>query len=141
MKKLFLLAIIVLMAGVTTSQAQDKRIEVKSKNVVKTRGENPYVRAKATQSDESPVATPDPADKSKKECAINVSNNTGFVVEIYVDGNSKGTLDAWSESVVKVRGGYKTIYAITTGKTKEWFADGDCNGKYTFVLLVGGDKD
>lgn len=116
------------------ASAQDKRIEVKSKSVAKTRGENPYIKTKATASDEAPITAP--AD-NKKECQVNVANNTGFVVEVYVDGNNKGTLDAWAESTIKVRGGYKTIYAITTGKTKEWFADGDCNGKYTFVLLVG----
>lgn len=137
MKKVLILLVVAMFGYTMTAQAQDKRIEVKSKSVAKTRGENPYVKTKANASDEAPVAAPDPADKSKKECQINVANNTGFVVEIYVDGNSKGTLDAWAESTIKVRGGYKTIYAITTGKTKEWFADGDCNGKYTFVLLVG----
>lgn len=137
MKKLLIFVIVAFIGQIWTVQAQDKRIEVKSKNVAKTRGENPYVKTKATASDETPAPAPDPADKAKKECSINVANNTGFVVEIYVDGNSKGTLDAWAESTVKVRGGYKTIYAITTGKTKEWFADGDCNGKYTFVLLAG----
>lgn len=135
MKKLLMIIVIFLGLGIITAQAQDKRIEVKSKNVAKTRGENPYIKVKATTSDETPIAAPDV--KTSKECSINVANNTGFVVEVYVDGNSKGTLDAWSESAIKVKSGYKTIYAITTGKTKEWFADGDCNGKYTFVLLVG----
>jgi hypothetical protein len=137
MKKLLLIVLVAFIGQIWTAQAQDKRIEVKSKNVAKTRGENPYVKTKASTSDESPIAAPDPKDASKKECVINVANNTGFVVEVYVDGSAKGTLDAWAESTIKVRGGYKTIYAITTGKTKEWFADGDCNGKYTFVLLVG----
>lgn len=132
--KLIGLMIIVFGLFCTASYAQDKRIEVKSKSVAKTRGENPYIKTKASASDEAPTEAP--ADKSKN-CQINVANNTGFVVEVYVDGNAKGTLDAWSESTIKVRGGYKTIYAITTGKSKEWFADGDCAGKYTFVLLVG----
>jgi hypothetical protein len=143
MKKLLIIAFAAFLGSVFTLQAQEvKKVEVKSKEVVKTRGVNPQIKAKAPTTDDKPVANPATAEKSrgKKDCSINVVNSTGYMVEFYVDGISKGTLDAWGESTVKVGSGYKSMYAITTGQTKEWFAEGDCSGKYSFVLLVGGDK-
>jgi len=143
MKKLIII-LAVLLGCVFTIQAQEvKKVEVKSKEVVKTRGMNPQIKSKAPTTDDQPVPNPALATektRGKKDCSINVVNSTGYVVEFYVDGMSKGTLDAWGETTVKVGGGYKSMYAITTGQTKEWFAEGDCSGKYTFVLLVGGEK-
>jgi len=143
MKKLAIITLALLVGSVFSLQAQEvKTVDVKSKDVVKTRGMNPNIKQKAPTTDEKPVANPATADKSrgKKECSINVVNSSGYMVEFYVDGISKGTVDAWGETTVRVQGGYKSMYAITTGQTKEWFAEGDCSGKYSFVLLVGGDK-
>jgi|GEM_PF-697429 len=143
MKKLAIITLALFVGSIMSLQAQEvKTVEVKCKDVVKTRGMNPNIKQKAPTTDEKPVANPNTAEKTrgKKECSINVVNSSGYMVEFYVDGISKGTVDAWGETTVRVPGGYKSMYAITTGQTKEWFAEGDCSGKYSFVLLVGGDK-
>ncbi|NVO01186.1 MAG: hypothetical protein HXX09_00645 [Bacteroidetes bacterium] len=147
MKKLLVIAMVAFVSQIFTANtfAQDvKKVEIKAKSVEKTRGQNPHIKAQMPTTDENPQQDPaldQQKTRGKKDCSINVVNNTGFMVEVYVDGVSKGVVDAWAETTVKARTGYKTIYAITTGQTKEWFADGDCNGTYSFVLLAGGDKD
>jgi hypothetical protein len=141
MKKLLLL--IAIMTFVGSSFAQELKVEVKSKNVVREAWNNPMIKTAITTNDDNPLEDPaldQQRTRGSKECSIEIANNTGYMVEVYVDGVSKGVLDGWSNTTLKAKKGYKTIYAITTGKTKEWFADGDCNGTYTFVLLVGGDK-
>lgn len=144
MKKLLVITILALAFSTSPFAQEIKKVELKSNEVTKTRGQNPHIKLQIPTTDENPQQDPaldQQKTRGKKECNINVVNNTGFMVEIYVDGVSKGVIDGWAETTVKVRNGYKTIYVITTGQTKEWFADGDCNGTYSFILLTGEKKD
>ncbi len=126
MKKFFsviLLAFLALQVSFGQSvdtQKKTKVKEVKSVKVEKTRGENPNIKTYAPTTD-VPVA------KQRGDCAINFDNWTGYMINVYVDGNFKGTVDAWGSGWVVVANGYTTVYCITVGGTYEFSADGECS--------------
>jgi hypothetical protein len=136
MKKLFFLVFVAFLAVTVsfgqTVGAQKKTIvkEVKSAKVEKTRGENPNIK--------SGVPTADvPVAKQRGDCAINFDNYTGYMVNVYVDGNYKGTVDAWGNGWVVVGNGYTTVYVITVGGTYEWSSTGECSDEaITFKLAI-----
>lgn len=146
MKKLLFITSLVLMGMVFTPQ-NTKAQEYEGKTVVEidqsdvdytnTRSTNPHIKMTAPGNDKNPM----PASKKKgnekasaKECEIIFDNYTGYFIEVYVDGMYKGTVGEWGTLYVTVRGGYKKIYALTTGGTKEWKAEGSCEGNYVWKL-------
>lgn len=102
-----------------------------------TRSLNPNIKIAIPENDKNPM----PATKKKgsdaskgNECEIIFDNYTGYYIEVYVDGIYKGTVGEWGTLYVTVRGGYTKIYALTTGATKEWKAEGNCEGNYIWKL-------
>ena len=115
----------------TMDASAQKKVDVTSTAVPKTRGKgvNPNIKVDAPTSDEKPVA------KSRgAACTVKFDNYTGLYIKVYVDGNYKGTLDAWGAGTVTVAGGYTKIYAVSVGGTREWNASGNCEGGYTYTL-------
>jgi len=111
---------------------QKKKVvkEVKSVKVEKSRGEYPNIKTYAPTTD---VAV----SKQRGDCSINFDNWTGYMVHVYVDGNFKGTVDAWGNGWVTVGNGYTTVYCITVGGTYEWSAKGECSDEsYVFKLEI-----
>ncbi len=131
MKKVLLSLIVTLMAF-TFSYAQGpaKKIDVAKNPVTKTRGANPKIKTDVPTTDKE---TPKPS-QTRGSCTIAFSNNTGYYVKVYVDGNYKGTLAPYESGSVTVYSGYTTIYCITTGGTYDWSAAGNCDGTYTYNL-------
>ena len=129
MKKLLLLTAIFAF-GVTATQAQDKPNKektVNSKEVSKTRGANPNIKS-AKPTTDTPEADPSKSRGSGSgTCQVYFNNHTGYVVDVYVDGNFKGTLAAYGSGNVYVGSGYTTVYCISAGGTREWSDKGDCS--------------
>jgi hypothetical protein len=135
MKKILFMTFLAFLAfQVSYSQVntEKKKVvkEVKSAKVEKSRGENPNIKTYAPTTD---VAVA----KQRGDCAINFDNWTGYMVNVYVDGNFKGTVDAWGNGWVVVGNGYTTVYVITVGGTYEWSATGACSDEtITFKLEI-----
>jgi len=117
---------------VNNANAQSKparSIDVISKAVPKSRGVNPNIKQGAPTVDK-----PEAKSRGGEPCLIKFDNFTGLTVDIMVDGRYKATVAPYSDSTVKVGGGYTTMYCISAGKTKEWSHKGDCNGLITFNI-------
>ena len=129
-KNLIVCAMIAFMAVAFSSinASAQKKVDVKSTAAVKTRGANPKIKMDAPTTD-APVAKARGA-----ACTVKFDNYTGLYIKVYVDGNYKGTLDAWGAGTVTVSGGYTTIYCVSVGGTREWNASGNCEGGYTYSL-------
>jgi len=130
-KNLIVCAMIAFMAVAFSSMdaAAQKKVDVKSTAVSKSRGANPNIKSEAPTSDAKPVVKARGAD-----CKVKFDNYTGLYIKIYVDGYYRGTLDAWGDGTVTVSGGYTKIYCISTGGSREWNASGNCEGNYTYTL-------
>ncbi|RZL35965.1 MAG: hypothetical protein EOO96_07955 [Pedobacter sp.] len=130
-KNLIVCAMIAFMAVAfsSTSAFAQKKVDVKSTAVAKSRGANPNIKVDAPTSDAKPVV------KSRgTTCSVKFDNFTGLYIKVYVDGYYKGTLDAWGAGTVTVASGYTTIYAVSVGGTREWKASGECSTSYVYSL-------
>jgi len=105
-----------------------KSVKVNSMAMPATRGANPKVKSDRPSSDKQ-------EQKARGTyCDVQFYNHTGYTIDIYVDGNYKGTLGAYASGTVTVYSGYTTIYCVSVGKTKYWEANGNCDGVYTYDL-------
>lgn len=135
MKKLFLITVLSLVV-ITTSFAQEKETKkINATEVAKTRGANPNIKTDFV-CDAPDVAVEKPAATRGSYCTINFDNYTGYSVKVYVDGDFYGWVSPWDEGSVTVYSGYTTVYAITSGGTYEWSADGNCSTYYNFELHI-----
>ncbi len=130
MKKVLLTLVIALLAFTVTNAQGKKEVPVAKQKVEATRGANPKIKSDVPSTD---VEAPKPA-ATRGSCTVAFTNNTGYYVKIYLDGNYKGTLSPYESGSVTVYSGYTTIYCITTGGTYDWSAAGNCEGTYTYNL-------
>lgn len=146
MRKLLFIAAIGMLTYFATTQTATAQnyegktvVDIESADVdySNTRSTNPNIKISAPDNDKNPL----PGSKKKgnakangKECEIIFDNYTGYFIEVYIDGIYKGTVGEWGTLYVTVRGGYTKIYALTTGGTKEWNAEGNCEGNYVWKL-------
>ncbi len=133
MKNIILGLGLCLLASIGTESAfaqkgAKKSVKVTSSAVASARGANPHIKMDKPSTDKE-VTKP-----RGTYCSVNFNNHTGYVIDIYVDGNFKGTLAAYDAGSVTVYSGYTTIYCISAGKTKEWNASGNCDGQYNYDL-------
>ena len=136
MKKFFLLILITFFVGGVNAQIKkDTVINTKSVKVdEKTRGAD------------ANIITPKPTDDKAIEksrgpeygddyCDININNNTGYTIDIYVDGCYRGTIYAWERKVTWAIPGRTKFYGKSIGGTYTWgpwyF---DCRWQYTWSL-------
>jgi len=117
-----------MLAFSTTSSAQKKvAVRVESKAVDANRGANPHIKGEAPTTDKAEA-------KSRGTCSVYFDNYSGLYVKVYVDGYYRGTLSPYGAFTVNVADGYTEIYCISTGGTRDWEANGNCSGRYTYSL-------
>jgi hypothetical protein len=117
-----------LLAFSTTSSAQKKvAVKLEGKAVPANRGANPNIKAGAPTTDTK-------ASKSRSTCSLHFTNNTGYCVNVYVDGYFKGSMTAYGALDVYVDDGYTTYYCITCGQTLDWSGSGNCTSAYDVTL-------
>jgi len=137
---LFILAVIVYFWSGYQMFAQTEKtrklIEVTAKPISSSSGETSNVLHKAPISDHEVPPPPEFGGAKTKGilCEVKFENRCGYVVEVYIDGYYKGTIDAWGYAWYRNISGYKAVYCMTVGRTYEWSAKGDCDGNYTFKL-------
>jgi len=128
MKNLFCL--IIFFISVTFAFSQNaKTIEIKGSTITKTRHTNVSVRSQIN--DNNLVASP---LQLSNAITITIGNFTGYYVDIFIDNNFKGTIDAWGQSTITVTSHFKTIRCQSVGETKEWLTTGDFSSNTTFKL-------
>jgi hypothetical protein len=137
MKKILFIAALSIIGFLNVANAQGKAKktqEVHSKEVSKSRGANPNIKAAKPSSDDKVAPKPAKSRGSEGNCCLEFNNLTGYFVDVYVDGYFRGTLDAWGSAGICVPGGYTTVYCITIGGTREWSAAGSCTEEYEYNL-------
>ena len=135
---LIIISLLFLRGAVLEAQTSGslKVIEVKAQKVRKTNGGDQKVNNKVASDDIHKDTTPEVEEGKSKgvSCEINFENRTGFMVEVYIDGNPKGTLSAYGDAVYRNLSGYKDIYCVTRNRQYEWITKGNCDGHYEFRL-------
>ena len=79
------------------------------------------------------VVAPKP-DPKRGSCCLNFDNWTGYTLYVWVDGEYRGTVNAWDEGNVCVNSGWTTYYVRTAGSTYEWQDSGECSGDYELKI-------
>lgn len=137
MKKIIFTVIgLLICSQMVFSQNAKNAIEIKSKDVIKTRNVNPYIKITAPQEDVAKVLPPTSkgGEKKNNEIPTTVDNSTSFYVEIYIDGVYQGTVPPWGTLTFTLYQPYKQIYCITTGGSKDWLMKGDYNNSINWIL-------
>jgi hypothetical protein len=137
MKKILLINLVVLMFSFN-ALAQDKEVkmvDVEGTEVTKSRGENPNIKNEFVYGAED-VKAEKPAASRGANCTVNIDNDSGYDVYVYVDGDYYGWVGAWREGAVTVRGGFTTVYCITTGGSYEWKTSGNCNSYFNYRIYL-----
>jgi hypothetical protein len=138
MKTLMIIATVTLVSFLavpyaTLAQVKEKKVvESKSSSYEKTRGANENV-TKDKPSDDTKASKP---EKTRGElCQINIFNSSAYAVDIYVDGEWKGTIRAYSTAVTFAIAGTSKFYGWSVGHTKEWGPwNFDCTLDYSWNL-------
>lgn len=117
------LFMLTLLAGSAQAQSKGKK-ENAAKKVEATRGSTVY----EVPSGDTPKAKP--ASTRGSSCCIEFSNNTGYWVDVWVDGDYAGRLGPWENDDICVGAGYTKWYAQTAGKTYYWSDSGNCNSSF-----------
>ncbi len=133
-----LISLVILKSNVMAQDIKDKTIvEISSKDVDpnQTRAMNPNIKIKAPTNDKNPMpASFKKGEKEGEDCEIIFDNYTGYFIEVYLDGEYKGTIGDWGTLYVTKNAGYTKVYCITTGGTKEWEVKGDCDGNFLWKI-------
>jgi hypothetical protein len=114
-----------LMAGALSVNAQSAKVVLKEE--VSARGDNPDLKDKEI-CNMPDVERPDPTATRGSYCKLTFDNYTGYYVNVWVDGDFRGTLDPYGTSYVKVGSGWTSWYCETTGGTYFWKDSGNCDG-------------
>ena len=118
------------------ANAQEKKVvETRGQKVEATRGADPNIKTPKPANDENIVPKPADTEYRSGECKIWIDNNTGYSIDIYVDGNYKGTIAAWETKHTWAISGRTKLYGKSIGGTTSWgpiyF---DCGDIYTWHL-------
>jgi len=137
MKKLLFISVLIFVGSLTVN-AQDlekKTIETKAKKVETTRGEHPYIKVAKVTDDENLLEEPKEEQSRATYCKVWIDNNTGYTIDIYIDGEYMGTIPAWKQEYTWAIAGKTHFYAESVGGSSYWgpyyF---DCNYEYTWKL-------
>lgn len=132
MKKVTFLLLFAMAAFSVTTFAQKKESinkKVTSKAYTGARGAaDENIKSGAPKTDKKE------AKGARGTCQIYFDNYSGLYVDVYVDGNYKGTLSPSGAFNVYVGDGYTTIYCKSTGGTRYWSDSGNCDGYYHYKL-------
>lgn len=121
-----------LLMGVTSYAQEDfkRNVVLEAKDVEATRGSNPNIKQERPTTDDTSITR----GTGPGSCLVKLENYSYYTIDVYVDGYWRGTLSALGSGSVYVGTGYTTIYMLSVGGTKEWFADGNCTGLLTFSV-------
>ena len=106
-----------------------KKVSLTGKKMEKSRGADPNIK-------QGPPTTDVAQEKTRGACSVDFYNYTGYTINVYVDGNFKGTLSPYGSGNVTVGSGYTRIYCVTAGGTYSWSANGNCDHSYRYELSV-----
>ena len=137
MKKVrFLLSVVIVLFVFSNTQAQEKKtIESKAQKVESTRGDDPNIIVPKALNDENPVLKPKEEKTRAGYCKVFIDNNTGYTIDIYIDGAYKGTIPPWETQYTWAISGKTKFYAKTIGGTYYWGPKYyDCNFEFTWRL-------
>ncbi len=125
-KNLFMLLIAVLSFGFANAQTNGKREHV-IKDVKATKMVPGSTRGSTKAKPTTDVIVEAPTNRgSGSYCYLTFDNYTGYNIDIWVDGNYKGWVEAWGKGDVTVYGGYTSWYAESAGGGYSWSNSGDC---------------
>lgn len=118
-----------------TASAQEKEkkvIDAKASKIENTRGANPNI---VTPKPTNDTKAAKPAETRGESCTVYINNNTGYTIDIYVDGNYKGTVGSYSSGYTYAIPGSTKLYAQSVGGTMYWGPTTvDCQYSYTWNL-------
>ena len=102
----------------TLAQVKEKKVvETKSSNYQETRSANENVTLDKPSDDTKAPKI----EKSQNDlCQINIFNYTGYAIDIYIDGEWRGTIRAYATAVTFGIPGKVKVYGWSVGHTKEW---------------------
>ncbi len=123
-KATFLIFAISTLALTTYGQTDEKKIQkrVDSKAYQKSRGADKNIKTGAPTVDKAVIKN----REQSSLCTIFFDSYVAYYVEVYVDGNYKGTMSPYGALTVRVVDVYTTIYCVTSGRTRYWSDTGDC---------------
>ena len=131
----FLLLTLIAFLSITFANAQvleKKNIDSKAAKIESTRGSNPNI---VTAKPANDVPAVKPAEARGNTCTVNVVNHTGYTIDIYVDGNYKGTVSAYGTGYTTAIPGSTKLYGQSVGGTMYWGPSYvDCGYSYTWNL-------
>ena len=138
MKTNLLLAVIFVAAtgfNIPNAFAQHKeenKVVVKAQRAEANRVENLNIERYRPETD---IEVPRPEKPREEACTLGFDNNTGFIVDIYIDGNYEITMPPWEfERMVYLYSDYSVIYCLTAGQTLEWKTTGNCDAYHHYKL-------
>ena len=116
--------------------AQEKKvIETKAKKAESTRGADPNIKVPRSLDDENPAPMPTEESSRAGYCKVSIDNNTGYTIDIYIDGEYKGTIPPWENQYTWAISGKTKFYAKSTGGTYYWGPSYyDCDFEFTWRL-------
>jgi hypothetical protein len=142
MKKLLLLLIVPFLFTSVNAQQTTCNSKKALMALIKVSGNNPKTRGGVVI--DSNVVTGIPTDDTKalppeKDrgilCPVKIDNNSGYAFQVYFNGQWKGTVAAYSSSMVFSRSGSITIYFKSVGEEMYWGPETlEDNTDYTITL-------
>lgn len=136
MKKILIFALLTLfVAGVSAqTQKQTKLIETKGILFEKQRGADPNIKTEKPSGD---VVVPKERGPvyGDNYCDVNLENHSGYSIDIYIDGDYRGTIGPWENRVSWAIPGKTILYGKSIGGTVYWGPQQvDCGYIYTWRL-------
>lgn len=138
MKKLIVLMLLVsavLGSQNVFAQKCEKEVEAKSEPLLATRGKNKNIIVGMKNGQR--IYLRDGKIKKRGQapaCMISMYNEVDQDVDIYVDGNYLGSLQASKQGVIETLEKYEKVYCVSSDKKMSWTQHGDCACTYVFKL-------
>ncbi|MCX5789077.1 MAG: hypothetical protein NTX64_11310 [Elusimicrobia bacterium] len=116
------------------AQTKEKKVFDDKKQVIQnTRGAD--VNIKAPKPSDDKVMPPKPTPSRGDVCTTYINNYTAYTIDIYVDGNYKGSVAAYGDGYTYAVSGTTKLYAKSIGGTVYWGPRTvDCQFSHTWNL-------
>ena len=106
-------------------------------------GEDSNIKSKAPQNDPGKLGTPTPKEKTRgggpSYCRLHVDSRVNAYVNIYVDGDFRGTVSPGGDAYGYTGNGGTTLYGraeFTDGSTASWGPRViNCEGAYNWTIM------
>jgi hypothetical protein len=139
MKKLIFIALFTGVLGVLSlgihaqdqPKAEGEKIISVAKEILPSKGENPNI-TKDRPSQDTPTVS-----RGKKPCMIAITNETPYVIDIYLDSEYIGTMGANTKDFTLTYEKKATLYGKSVGGKFEWGPTTfKCSSFYIWMLTV-----